>query len=110
MSKVICVPQVIIGRIFHRLRNNLLVKIDNLAKRRCSFVKKRHSICLCRLFSSDSKPVSRYNMSKETSLGAPVAIRVASICTFSSALISICVQLSHTTSAYSKTGLIKRYK
>ena len=44
-------------------------------------------------------------MSKETSLVAPVAILVASICIFSGALISYCVQLSHTTSAYSKTGL-----
>ena len=40
-------------------------------------------------------------------LVAPVAIRAASICILSSALISYCVQLSHTTSAYSKTGLIK---
>ena len=58
-------------------------------------------------FSSDSQPVSRYNMSKETSLVAPVAIRAVSICIFSSALISYCVQLSHTTSACSKTDLIK---
>ena len=48
-------------------------------------------------FSSDSQPVSRYNMSKETSLVAPVAIRQASICIFVSAFISYCVQLSHTT-------------
>ena len=39
-------------------------------------------------FSSDSQHVLRYNMSKETSLEAPVAIRAASICIFSSALIS----------------------
>ena len=47
------------------------------------------------------------NISKETNLVAQVAIRAASICIFSSALISYCVQLSHTTSTYSKTGLIK---
>ena len=63
---------------------------------------------LSSFFSSDSKPVSRYNMSKETSSVATVAIRAASICIFFSyALITYCVQLSHTTSAYSKTGLIK---
>ena len=58
-------------------------------------------------FFSNSKPVSQYNMSKETSLVAQVAIRAASICIFSSALILYCVQLSNITSAYSKTGLIK---
>ena len=81
--------------------------IDNLVKRQYSFEKKRQILCLCRLFSSDSQPISRYNMSKETSLVAPVAIRAASIVFFASALVSYCVQLSHTTSAYSKTGLIK---
>ena len=79
--------------------------IDNLAKRLYSFEKR--DIVYVVFFSSDSQPVSRYSMSKETSLVAPVAIRAASICIFSSALISYCVQLSYTTSAYSKTGLIK---
>ena len=37
---------------------------------------------LSSFFSSDSQPVSRYNMSKETSSVAPVAIRAASICIF----------------------------
>ena len=36
-----------------------------------------------------------------------MAIHGASICLFSSGLISYCVQLSHTTFAFSKTGLIK---
>ena len=77
-----------------------------MAKRQYSSEKRDITYVFVVFFTSDSQPVSPYNMSKETSLVAPVAIRAASICIFS-ALISYCVQLSHTTSAYSKTGLIK---
>ena len=62
------------------------MRLDNLAN--AGVQKKGHSLCLYRLFSSDSQPVSRNNMSKETSLVAGVAIRAASFCIFSSALIS----------------------
>ena len=71
--------------------------IDNLAK----FEKRDIVYVYVVFFSSDFQPVSRYNISKETSLVAPGAIRAASICIFSSALILYCVQLSQTTSAYS---------
>ena len=51
-----------------------------------------------------SKPVSLDNMSKETSLIAPVAILAASIFILSIAFISYCVQLSHTILVHSRVG------
>ena len=53
-------------------------KTDTLEKYCYSFYKKRHSLCLERLISRVSHPVSLYNISKDTSLVAPVTIRAAS--------------------------------
>ena len=78
------------------------MKKDNLVKHRCPF-DKRDIAYVYIVFSN----VAPNLLPKETSLVAAVVIRAASTCIFSSALISYCVQLSHTTSAYSKTGLIK---
>ena len=56
-----------------------------------------------------SHPTFFNNLSIETSLVAPLTIRAAS-CIFSSSFASYCVQLSHTTSAYSSNGLINEKK
>ena len=55
---------------------------------------------------NDSQPVSLDNMSIETHLAVPVTILAASFCILSIDLISYCVQLSHTISAYSRAGRI----
>ena len=52
------------------------------------------------------RPTSFNNLSVKTRLVAPLTIRAASCCIFSSSFASYCVQLSHTTSAYSSNGLI----
>ena len=83
------------------------MKKDNLVKHRCPF-DKRDIANVYIVFSQVAPNLFPYkNISKETNLVTQVAIRAASIGIFSSALISYCVQLSHTTSAYYKTGLIK---
>ena len=64
-------------------------------------------MCLYRLFSRVSHPVSSNNFSFEQDFVAPVTIRIASVWIFSISVISVFVQLSHTVSAYSRIGLIK---
>ena len=64
------------------------------------------SLCLSLLEARVSHPVSVYKRFIDTSLVAPVTIRAASTRIFSSSFASYCVQLSHTTSAYSKRGLM----
>jgi hypothetical protein len=70
------------------------------------FYKNNVSLCLFRLFSSDSHPNSRYNFCLEELHRRPVIIRPASICTLSSNLDYFLMQLPHTSSPYSKIGLI----
>ena len=53
-----------------------------------------------------SHSTSFNNFPIETSLVAPLTIRAASCCIFSNYFASYCIQLSHTTSAYSSNGLI----
>ena len=60
--------------------------------------------------ANDSYPGSLLRESMDSSFVAPVTIRVARCCTFSSSLISYKVQLSQTTSEYSSSGLIKGKK
>ena len=64
-------------------------------------------LCLFLLHANVSHPVSQYRRFRDTSPVAPVTMQAASvwICTSSSA--SYCVQLSHTTPAYSSRGLMK---
>ena len=72
-----------------------------------SFYKIGTFLCLYLRLYNGSQPVSRYRSSIETSLVAPMTILAASVRIFSIESISYCVQLSHTISAYSKTGRIK---
>jgi hypothetical protein len=57
-------------------------------------------------YSSDSHPNSWHSYCLEELHRRPVIIRPATISTLSSKSISFLVQLPHTTSPYSKTGLI----
>ena len=70
------------------------------------FYKNNVSLCLFCLYSSDSHPNSWYSFCLEELHRRPVIIRPATICTLSSKSISFLVQLPHTTSPYSNTGLI----
>ena len=48
-----------------------------------------------------------YEMSIESIPEAPITIRAVSFCIFSNSLTSYYVEMSHTTSAYTRDGLIK---
>ena len=61
-------------------------------------------VCFFLWDESVSQPVSDKRELIEKILVAPVTIRAASFRIFSRSFTSYCVQLSHTTSAYSKRG------
>ena len=66
------------------------------------------SLCFFLLDSNVSQPVSDLRELIETNFVAPVTIRAASFCIFSRSSDSYLVQLFQTTSAYSKSGRIKK--
>ena len=65
------------------------------------------SLCLFRLFWSDSQPKSDSSFSMLHNLVAPVMIRAASMCTASSCFLESTDALSHTESQYSNSGRTK---
>ena len=60
-----------------------------------------------RRVSIGSQPVSSYSFWIDINFVAPVEIRAASSCIFSSSCLSFWVQLSHMVPAYSITGRMK---